>query len=55
MADDSVVVMKFQPVKAGNPDESGEEKTETTFGLSKGLLLLKRQQKVQREEVILEQ
>ena len=50
MADDSVVVMKFQPVKAGN---SVEEKTETTFGLSKGLLLLKRQQKVQREEVIL--
>ena len=34
MADDSVVVMKFQPMKAGN---SVEGKTETTFDLFKGL------------------
>jgi len=39
VADDSVVVMKFQPVKAGN---SVEDKTETTFGLFKGFLLPKR-------------
>ena len=40
MADDSVVVMKSQPVKAGN---RLEDKTEMILDLFKKLLLLKRQ------------
>ncbi len=40
MADDSVVVMKSQPMKAGN---SLEDKTEMILDLFKKLLLLKRQ------------
>ena len=39
VADDSVVVIKFRPMKAGN---SVEDKTEMTYSLSVRILQLKR-------------
>jgi hypothetical protein len=51
VADDSVVAMKFLPMKAGN---SLEDKTEITFDKSRDSESSKEIQEVQRDEVILE-